>query len=139
MPRGRKTVPASRSEAKLFLAKSEQVLEECRSAVAAKRYDAALLTAVHTAISANDAVTVALGGRRSSDPDHRRAADLLEEIAGPSPELRGHARQFRDLLARKSMVEYESRRAAPREAQDGLRRAERFVRWAREVVERARI
>jgi hypothetical protein len=139
MPRGRKTVRASRSEAKLHLAKAEQFLEECMAAVSARRNDAALLNAIHAAISANDAVTVTLAGRRSSDPDHRRAADLLEDVGGSSPELRAHARQLGDLVARKSTVEYESRRATAREAQNALKRAERFVGWAREVVDRARL
>jgi HEPN domain-containing protein len=129
---------AARAEASLFRAKAEQFLEECRTAAEAGRHDAAMLTAVHAVISAADAVTVALGGRRSADPNHQRAADLLEQIAQDSPELRVRVRQFRELLARKGAVEYESRRATAREARDALKRAERFVDWAREIVARAR-
>jgi HEPN domain-containing protein len=137
--RSGKTIVAARAEASLFQAKAEQFLEECRTASNAGRHDATMLTAVHAVISATDAVTVALAGRRSADPNHQRAADLLEQVAQDSPELRIRVRQFRELLARKGVVEYESRRATGREARDALKRAERFVDWARETVARARV
>jgi hypothetical protein len=113
-------------------------LEECRTAADAGRYDATMLTAVRAVIAATDAVTVALAGRRSADPNHQRAADLLEQVAQDSPELKARVRQVRELLARKNVVEYESRRASAREARDALKRAERFAAWARETVARAR-
>ncbi len=103
-----------------------------------ERYDAAMLAAVRAVISANDAVTAVLAGIRSTDPDHKRAADLLEEVSGGSPEVRAQVRQLRELLARKIVVEYESRRATKREALDASNRADRFVAWAQEVVDRAR-
>jgi HEPN domain-containing protein len=138
VPRPGKTVVAARAEASLFRAKAEQFLEECRTAADAGRYDATMLTAVRAVIAATDAVTVALAGRRSADPNHQRAADLLEQVAQDSPELKARVRQVRELLARKNVVEYESRRASAREARDALKRAERFAAWARETVARAR-
>jgi HEPN domain-containing protein len=139
MPRPGKTATASRSEASLYLGKAEQFLDECAVAIDAGRHDAAMLNAIHAAISATDAVTVGLAGRRSSDPDHQRAADLLEQVAGSSGELRTHVRQLRELLAKKNVVEYESRRATAREARDALRRAERLILWAGEAVEQAKL
>lgn len=121
------------------MGKAEQFFDEARIALEAGRHDACMLGAVHAAISAVDAVTVALLGRRSADPDHRRAADLLEQVALDSPEFRSRVRQLRELLARKNIVEYESRRATAREATDATRRSERLVTWARETVSRARI
>jgi uncharacterized membrane protein len=130
---------ASRAEARLYLAKAEEFIQVGRQASEAHHHDATLLNAVHGVISATDSVTVALARRRSTDADHQRAADLLEEVAGGSSDLRTHVRQLRDLLAKKNVAEYESRRATAREAADALRRAERFVQWAREIVERARL
>jgi hypothetical protein len=98
-----------------------------------------MLNAIHAGISASDAVTVALVGRRSADPDHQRAVDLLEEVAPGSREIGMHVRQLRALLARKNVVEYESRRATAREAADAVERAHRLVTWARQTVERARV
>lgn len=137
MPRAGKTVPAARREAGRYLAKAEEFLAEAHAALGDRRSDAAMLTAIHAAISAADAVTVALAGRRSADPDHQRAADLLEQVGGPSPEVRGKARQLRQLLSRKNLVEYESRRATAKEAADGVERAARFVAWASSTVQNA--
>ena len=134
-----KTITVPRAEAKLFLGKAEQFLAEARSALESARFDAASLNAVHAGISAGDAVAVALAGRRSRDPDHHRAVDLLEQVAGASSSLRSHARQLRTLLSSKNIVEYESRRSSQREAADAIRRAERLVGWAAGVIEAANL
>jgi HEPN domain-containing protein len=139
MPKRRKTVVVSRAEARLYLEKTEQFLQEGRFALERSQYDAAMLNAIDAAISASDAVTAVLAERRSADPDHQRAVDLLEEVAGQSGEIKARARQLRMLLAKKNVVEYESRRATAKEAADSVERAERFVEWASEIVRLARV
>lgn len=134
-----KTTATRRSEARLCLSKAEQFFEQASLALDAERFDAALLNAIHAAISASDAVTVALAGRRSTDPDHQRSVDLLEETAASTPEIRERSRQLRTLLARKNAVEYESRPASARDARDGVERAARIVDWARDLVAKARL
>jgi HEPN domain-containing protein len=134
-----KTTQARRGEAKLYLDKAVQFIEQARAGLDAGRNDAALLDAIHAAISGTDAATIALAGVRSTDPDHRRAADLLEEVAGSAPEGRERARQLRALLTRKNTVEYESRRASVKDARDGVERSGRIVDWAKEVLAKARI
>jgi hypothetical protein len=62
--------------------------------------DAAMLNAIHAGISATDAVTIALAGIRSTDPDQARAADLLDEVATGPGEARTTARKLRQLLRR---------------------------------------
>jgi HEPN domain-containing protein len=139
MVRRSKTASVSRGEAKLYLGKAEQFVQEARSALASSRYDAAMLNAIHAAITAAGAATAALSGRRSADPDHQRAVDLLEEVAGQSKDIKARARQMRTLLARKNVVEYESRRATAKEATDSVDRAARLVDWSREILARARV
>jgi HEPN domain-containing protein len=138
MARG-KTTQVRRGEARLYLDKAIQFIEQARSGLDADRNDAALLDAIHAAISGTDAATIALAGVRSTDPDHQRAADLLAEVAGSAPESRERARQLRTLLARKNTVEYESRKAGVKDARDGVERAGRIVDWAKEVVTKARL
>jgi len=138
MARG-KTAAVRRGEARLYLGKADQFLEQARVALDARRYDAALLNAIHAAISGTDAVTVALAGRRSTDPDHQRSVDLLEESATSAPEIRERSRQVRALLAQKNTVEYESRPASARDARGGVERAGRLVEWAREMLAKARL
>jgi HEPN domain-containing protein len=134
-----KTSQVRRGEARLYLDKAVQFIEQARSGLDADRNDAALLDAIHAAISGTDAVTIALAGVRSTDPDHQRAADLLDEVVASAPESRGQARQLRALLARKNTVEYESRKASVKDARDGVERAGRLVDWAKEVLAKARL
>ena len=134
-----KTAQVRRGEARLYLDKAVQFIEQARSGLDADRNDAALLDAIHAAISGADAATIALAGVRSTDPDHQRAADLLEEVAATASEGRERARQLRALLARKNTVEYESRKASVRDARDGVERAGRIVDWAKEVLAKARL
>ena len=138
MARG-KTAQVRRGEARLYLEKAVQFIEQARSGLDADRNDAALLDAIHAAISATDAATIALAGIRSTDPDHQCAGDLLDEVAATDPEGRLRARQLRTLLARKNAVEYESRKASAKDARDGVERADRIVDWATDVLAKARL
>lgn len=136
MARKGKRVSVDRSQASSYLAKAQQFLRSAELAASASEHDATMLNAIHAAISAADAVTVALAGVRSTDPDHQRAADLLEEVAGASKLVSAQARQLRQLLSRKNVVEYESRRATAAESADALKRAARLLGWAGGVVGR---
>jgi len=135
----RKTVKTPRPEARLYLAKAQQFKTEALAAKEGSRNDAAMLNAVHAAISAADAVCVALAGSRSVDPNHQSAADLLQQIGGSSQGITDSVRQLRMLLAKKNVVEYESRQATAKEAAEAVKRAERLVNWANQTIENARL
>jgi hypothetical protein len=139
MVRRGKTVAGERAEAAHHLAKAQQFLDVARASLRDQRCDASMLNAIHAGISAADAVTMAVAGERSADPDHQRAVNLLEEIAGGSEVVRGRARQLRMLIQKKNAVEYESRRASRDEAAQAVERAERVVAWARDAVESGRV
>lgn len=134
-----KVVRTARSQAALYLGKAQEFGSEARAALEDGRHDAAMLNAIHAAISAGDAVAVAIAGVRSADPDHQRAADLLTDAARGSSEIANRAKQLRTLLQKKNLVEYESRRATAKEAADAVERAERLVRWATTTVSRAKV
>lgn len=129
-----KRAAVDRRQATSHLAKAAEFLRSAERAATAADHDATMLNAIHAAISGADAVTVSLAGVRSTDPDHQRAADLLLEVAGSSREVEAQVRQLRQLLSRKNVVEYESRRARAGESADALKRASRFIAWARAVV-----
>jgi len=138
MARG-KRVRVHRSQAKSYLSKAQEFLAQAHDAQRAERWDAAMLNAIHAGISASDAATIALSGQRSADPDHMRSADLLEEVAPASREIRGQATQLRRLLARKNAVEYESRRSRKSDVVDAVKRADRLTAWVVDVVREARL
>lgn len=136
---GGKVVKTPRSEAHLYLSKASEFAAQARAASDSELHDAAVLLSVHAAISSADAVTVALAGLRSADPDHQRAVDLLGDVARGSEEIQQRAAQLRALLQKKNLVEYESRRSSPAEARDAVARAERLVAWARSTVVKAKV
>jgi|SRR5215471_2863834 len=125
-----KRVRSSPATAANFLAKAEQFLAEGKEALTSQHFDSALLLAIHSAISANDAATSHIGQVRSTDPDHLRAADLLQSVTGDGD----RARQLRGLIGLKNEVEYQSARTSAKAAADGIARTERFVGWVRELL-----
>ncbi len=139
MSKQTRTIAASRAEASLYLGKAEQFAEAAQRALEDSQHDAGMLNAIHAAISAADAVAVALSGRRSVDPDHQRAVDFLEEVGRGSESIDARVKQLRALLSKKNQVEYESRRATTKEAADAVARAARIVEWARDTIRRAKL
>lgn len=132
-----KFVEVPRRTAKLHFQKGSEFLREAEAALEREAYDAALLNAIHAVIAAADAVCVAYAGRRSSDPDHQRAGDLLVEVIGtPARAAVGH---LRTLVAKKNLVEYESRRTSVKEGREGVKKAARFVEWAEEMVRKTKL
>jgi HEPN domain-containing protein len=125
------------SHASTYFRKAEEFCLAASQELELGRFDASLLSAVHAGISSADAVCVALGGRRSRDADHLRAADLLEEIAANSPPIREKANQLRALIRQKNRVEYEDKPASRSDAVDAVRRCGRLIEWARSELMKA--
>ena len=93
-----------------------------------------MLCAIHAAICATDAVTIALAGVRSTHPNHLAAADLLRDAGRGSAEFEARARQLVTLLQKKNVVEYDGRNAREPEAKDAVKRADRLLDWASAIV-----
>ena len=134
-----KIIERPRAGAPAYFRKAEQFCIAAAAALAADRYDAAMLCAVHAGISSADAVCVGLGGRRSGDPDHLRAADLLETVGASSPPIKEKAQLLRSLIQLKNRVEYEDQPATRADAETAAKRCERLVRWANDELVRARL
>lgn len=127
VPRDR-TRSATKSDSKLYLAKSQEFLATMESALAEEHWDGAGLAAIHSGISAGDAVLAYHGGIRSAGQDHRVAVDLLLRVLGPASAE--PAKHLKRLVDKKSLVEYEQRRLTQVEAIDLAKHARRFVQWA---------
>ena len=93
------------------LATARRFLETARAALAELDYGAAVLTAVQAGMRAADAVTVAVKGQRSIDPDRERVVDLLVDVR-----------------------QCHAWRATARDASHGVEQAERIVECATAVV-----
>jgi len=114
-----------------YLAKAEEFLRSALENAASRRWNAAALSAIHAGIAAADAVLVFERGVRGAG---RRHEDVLDLLAGPGADRSAALAHLRRILARKNVVEYESRLFSQREAEEVVQHAERFLAWARARV-----
>lgn len=131
MARG-KTRSVKASDAAAYLAKAEQFLDTMEQALQARQWDSAGLQAVHSVISASDALLAYYGGVRSVEPDHREVAGLLQDILGK--EAAAAIRHVSRVIAKKNVVEYEQRRLTKKEAREMAEHASRFITWAGKML-----
>ena len=121
-----------RGEHTNFLAKAKEFAETARMALEDQRLNSAGLEAIHAAISACDAVTVARLGLRCKGEDHRDVLHLLSRINEEG--LSEVYRQVSQVLSVKSMIEYGGAGLSSEETTYVVVRAERIVKWAIEQV-----
>lgn len=121
------------SAAAKYIAKAREFAESMRRSAAAKEWDAAGLEAVHSVISAADALLAAYGGIRSIEPDHRMAIRLLEETLGRNA-ISSTRRHILFVIAKKNVIEYEQRRMTQQEGQTIIQHAERFLKFAEKML-----
>lgn len=128
----KKTRDIDPSAARRYFTKAGQFAESMRSSLEKRRWDAAGLGAVHTVISAADALLAAYGGIRSAEPDHRLAIRLLEDTLGRA--VAPQIRHISFVIAKKNVVEYEQRRLTEKEARSIVQHAERFLGFADKML-----
>lgn len=116
---------------KNYLIKAEQFSETARDAYFKKNWNAVGLNAVHSAISANDALTSYYGKVRSTSEKHSDSINLLLEVFKSGQESKNYSKHILWLISRKILVEYESRLFYQREAEESLKHIERFLFWAK--------
>jgi HEPN domain-containing protein len=100
-----------------------------KEALARGHWEAAGINAVHSAISANDAVLAAIPAIRVTGKDHRDAVRLLSSRI-KSKDAQAAAKRLDIIISKKSRVEYEQKRIPEKEARSLVQDAERFLKWA---------
>jgi hypothetical protein len=91
-------------------------------------YNAAAVSAVHSAISAADAYCVSSLGLRCTSARHEDAADLIMEIPGNKNEKTLISKKFKMIVSIKNMAEYEERLVKPKEAEKAVAEAGELLR-----------
>lgn len=114
---------------KSYLIKALQFQETARDAFHKHNWNAVGLNAVHSVISANDAITVYYKKIRSISDKHSDAANLLLEVLPKEKEVESISKHLSWLINRKNIIEYESRLFYQKEAEDALRHMDRFINW----------
>jgi hypothetical protein len=136
MVRSGSAKPVDRSEAEKYRRVGASLLASAQAldavAVVGDPYGNAIgIVAVHAAIAYNDALCIAFRGVRSTEGDHRKAADVLLRALGhrARPE---EVRRLRGMLTIKDRVSYSGQFYTLDEARSLLRDAEAFGAWADE-------
>lgn len=118
-----------------YLQKARENLEAAKESLQAGRWNAATINAVHSGISATDALTVFMIGVRHAGQRHEDALSLLQTLNLPKNELKNKSRQLSRLLSIKNASEYEERLIRKKEAAMAVRDAERYVEWINDKLQ----
>ena len=132
MTKKRKTRIVDKNQYHAFFAKAKDFAFMMDVSLEEGKWNSAGLQAVHTVISASDAVIVYYGGVRSAELDHREVVGLLHNIIGESASAAG--RHVSRVIAKKNLVEYEERLIIQSEARDMAEHAKRFLEWVNEML-----
>lgn len=124
---------SSKEEYSKFLKKAEEFFEMMRQSLLKERWNAAGLNAIHTGISANDALLTFHFGLRSISPKHDDAVKLLISMMKRDDTER-KAKHLRQLLSAKNLVEYDGRLLSRSEAESLAKHAERFLAWVKSLL-----
>lgn len=134
MSKKHRTASVTPEQAQVYLRKATEFLLNAKEAIKDDRSNSAGLLAIHAAISGADALLGHQAGYRSSSPDHRVTVELIKEIGSGTEEWTKQGNRLARILSKKNLVEYEAREITREESSQLVEQAERFIRWAKEVV-----
>lgn len=108
-----------------YLTKAENSLRMAKIAMEQKAYDNAVMSAIHSAINALDALTTYRLNKRSSG-SHTDVLSLTKEIF-TTREQNDVEKQFKSLINLKNASEYQPDMMSPKEAENSVKAAERIL------------
>jgi hypothetical protein len=124
---------SSKEDYKKFLKKANEFYEMMQHSLMKEKWNAAGLNAIHTGISANDALLTFHFGLRSISPKHDDAVKLLiSMMKRDDTEKKG--KHLRRLISVKNLVEYDGRLLSKNEAESLAKHAERFLVWVKSLL-----
>lgn len=115
---------------KNYLKKSEEFMNACNDSFAKEEWDAAVINAVHSGISAGDALTIFFKGLRHAGENHEDVIQLLNTL--DLYDIKDKNRHILNLLNVKNKSEYEETLMTRKNAEDAKRSAERFLSYVKE-------
>ena len=117
-----------------YLKKATEFYEAAKNEFEKRSWNSCVLNAIHRAISATDALTVAFKGIRHAGERHEDVVKLLQELDIDQRILNDKTRQLLALLDVKNTTEYEEKLTTENGASVALKNAERFYGWAKEQL-----
>ncbi len=121
-----------KSKALKYLKKAEDNHSQMLKSFREGNYNASSTLAIQCVISAADAVCIHEKGIRSISQNHLDLCELIKSI--PLPESRSKSNSLKKIISKKNLIQYESRSIYGREADEIVKNASRFFRWAATVL-----
>lgn len=129
-PKRRKIVGVDRSQYLNYLKKADEFYFSMIQGEKSEHWNAVGLNAVHCAISIADALLVKFGGVRSIETDHMLVVDIIKQNINLK-DIDEKLITLRRVLAKKSLIEYDSTVFTKNDAVDIMKQAERFYLWGK--------
>ena len=115
-----------------YLKKSDEFFDSMNDSFAKRNFNAAVLNAIHCAMSSADALTVFYKGVRHAGERHEDVIALLNTLG--LPEMQNKNKQLLNLLRIKNSAEYEEKLMTEANAMDSIKNTERFSSWVRSLL-----
>lgn len=122
-----KTSPVSRNLYGNYIKKAMECLNGAHRSFEAGEWNAAAISAIHSAIAASDALCVYYLGLRHAGERHEDAIRLFQTIKLERQELEANSKRIKRILGIKNMAEYEERLVYQSEADNALKDTERLL------------
>jgi len=127
------TAKVEKSSSINFLRKARDFFKSAKDNLEAENWNAAGLDAVHSGISANDALLACLHGVRSTSKSHDDAIGLTATLVNREG-AKDALNHLRRLIAKKNLIEYEGKCFPKDEAEKVVLHAERFILWVESAL-----
>lgn len=123
----------SKSDYSNYLKKSAEFHGTMQECLSKGKWNAVGLNAIHTGISATDALLVFFHGMRSTSPKHDDTIKLITSLISHK-DIKPNATHLRNLIGMKNIVEYEVRLIDRYEALLLSKHATRFLEWVKSLL-----
>ncbi|MFH1200320.1 MAG: HEPN domain-containing protein [Candidatus Micrarchaeota archaeon] len=127
-----RTRPVDRAKSAVYFRKAKEFFNGMQKAQAEAMLNLACLNAIHCTISCADALGAHFLGERSAGQSHDDAAVLVLQTKLPG--ISQKARQIRDILNFKTLVEYSDDEPTEAEAARLILQTARVFEWAKQLL-----
>jgi len=114
-----------------YLKRAEECLHAAKNSFSIQEWNAATINAIHSCISACDAICIYFLGKRHAGESHNDAVTIFRTIKVDNEEINTNANRILRILRIKNMAEYEERLVHRPEAEKLLKDFERFLEYVR--------
>lgn len=126
-----KVVKVDKGHYKNYLKKAQESFDSMNEDLEKRRWNSAVISAVHCVIGGADALTVFFRGERHAGERHEDVAKLLKMLeVGDDKKIQ----QLLNTLKLKNKAEYEDVLLSETDAKNAKKNTERFFNWVKEIL-----